>query len=129
MKILKVFILPLLIAIYLITSTGVIVNAHYCCGELKSLSLTTPKSCCGDKEKSKGCCHNEAKYFKVKDNQIQSEDLAFFTPIVAVIEPVNWSSMFTVETFEIKLENEKIYDPPPLNSKTPIFIKNSVLII
>lgn len=129
MKYFKLAILSIVVLIYSVASTGLLVKAHYCCGDLKSISLVTPKSCCGKNEKSKGCCHNETKYFKVKDKQIQSDEIGEVSPVLAVIHPVEIYVSAQTYSTAIDESNSKIYDPPPLHFKTPIFIKNRVLII
>ncbi len=56
---------------YLISSSGVYVNLHYCGGKLKSIGLFrfSEKACCGKKMNSKGCCDNKGSFLKVKDDQ------------------------------------------------------------
>jgi|APLak6261665767_1056052.scaffolds.fasta_scaffold00032_37 hypothetical protein len=129
MKFFKVSILAFFILIYSVASTGLLVKVHYCCGDLKSISLITPKSCCGKSEKSKGCCHNETKYFKVKDKQVQSDESGEMQPLVAIVESIDFQIIYIDIKPEVRISNPLIYDPPPLHVKTPLFIKNRVLII
>lgn len=129
MKFFKVTILAFFILIYAVISTGVVVKEHFCCGELKSISLVTPKSCCGKSETSKGCCHNETKYFKLKDKQVQCDESDVIQPLFAIVEIQDFKISFSAPVSEAICTDSKIYDPPPLNLKTPLFIKNRVLII
>lgn len=91
--------------------------------------MITPKSCCGKSEKSKGCCHNETKYFKVKDKQVQSDESGEMQPLVAIVESIDFQIIYIDIKPEVRISNPLIYDPPPLHVKTPLFIKNRVLII
>ncbi len=129
MKYFKLVILALVVLIYSVASTGLLVKAHYCCGDLKSISLVTPKSCCGKSEKSKGCCHNETKYFKVKDKQIQGDESFNESPALAAMLPIEFNIHSNTVFSEKEISGSKIYDPPPLHLKTPLFIRNRVLII
>ena len=69
----KKLFLYLLSFIFIITSSGVMVNMHYCMGKLAGTSMSwvknTPKKCgkCGmekSKKKGKGCCHDSKKLIK-----------------------------------------------------------------
>ena len=129
MKSFRLTIILFFVLIYSVTSTGLSVKAHYCCGELKSVSLFTPRSCCGKSEKSKGCCHDETKYFKVKDSQLQIDKFAEIQPLLVIIEPIEFHFLIRTDVPKDRTSYSRIYDPPPLHVKTPIFIKNRVLII
>ncbi|NJO90583.1 MAG: hypothetical protein HC831_17705 [Chloroflexia bacterium] len=48
--------------VYLVLSTGILVNLHYCQGEIESISIVTnnSKCCCASMEfDDDGCCKNE----------------------------------------------------------------------
>ena len=69
----KKLFLYLLSFIFIITSSGVMVNMHYCMGKLAGTSMSwvsnTPKKCgkCGMKKSTKqgkGCCHDSKKLIK-----------------------------------------------------------------
>ena len=73
----KIF-LYLLSFIFIITSSGVMVNMHYCMGKLAGTSMSlvsnTTKKCdkCGmekSKKQGKGCCHDSKKLIKNVDDQ------------------------------------------------------------
>lgn len=129
MKALRHILILVFAAVYLVTSTGVMVNYHFCCGKLKSVTLSVPNSCCKDGESTKGCCKNVAKYFKVKDKQLASEKKAEFGPVFVFVpeKAINFSPIYSVLNPEESVF--VIYDPPPLHCKTPIFIKNRRLLI
>jgi hypothetical protein len=129
MKFFKLFIIVFFILIYSVASTGLLVKVHYCCGDLISVSLITPKSCCGKSFKIKGCCHNETKYIKVKDKQVLNNESDDVQPILAVIESIEFQLIYIPLDLKRSNINSLIYDPPPIHIKTPIFIKNRALII
>ena len=70
---LKKHIASCLAVLYLILSSGIVVNLHYCCGELETISMVTNDtgcnddvaiSCCGAVEvdtatDDKGCCDDD----------------------------------------------------------------------
>lgn len=66
----------ILLLLYFATSTGAIINFHFCMGEIETISLlrNSEKRCgkCGMEKKSliaKGCCKDEGKWIKIKDDQ------------------------------------------------------------
>lgn len=58
----------------MLSSSGFSINAHYCKGELKSLSLIfLHNSCsCGKNKMAKDCCKNKTEFVKIKDNFIST---------------------------------------------------------
>ncbi len=128
MMILKSYILICLTVIYSIASSGFSITSHYCGGKLIKVSLIPPKSCCKDGSSSKGCCHNETKVCKLNDTHLQNHELHYFQPIIAIVEPIEYS-FFQKTDILFSRVTPKEYHPPPLHLKTPIFIKNRVLII
>jgi hypothetical protein len=129
MMILKSYILICLTVIYSIASSGFSITSHYCGGKLIKVSLLPPKSCCKDGESSKGCCHNETKVCKLNDTHLQNHEFQNFQPIIAIVEPKENSFFQKTDIFLFRKVTPKVYHPPPLHLKTPIFIKNRVLII
>ncbi len=127
----KAFILILFSAFYLLFSIGLNVNLHYCGGKLKTVSLfsTNEKGCCGSKMKSKGCCDNKTIILKVKDkqqlNKIAKVSLCKAISIPFIKIPEICFTSFYVNRIEIP-EN---YHSPPIRYKTPLFLRNKVLII
>lgn len=64
-----------LVNIYVFSTVGVKVIAHYCGGQLEKVSLfSKPSSCCGGEEdETDGCCENDAKHVSLKS------DFTFYT--------------------------------------------------
>jgi len=131
-NLLKTLLLSGLIGIYLIVSSSILVNVHYCCGDVKDVSffVVPEKGCCGDKSESSGCCHDETKILKVDDKQSLSKDISFKLsiefPVLAEFSNLRIVAHNPVDLIQRQFQN---YHSPPLTFKTPIFIKNRVLII
>ena len=52
-----------LVSVYVFTTVGVNIIAHYCGGELEKVSLFKPASCCeGEDAEEDDCCANDSKY-------------------------------------------------------------------
>ncbi len=116
---------------YLLIVTGVNLNMHYCGGKLISISIAQTSNeigCCGVKKSSKGCCHDQSTYIKLKDKHIQSADLKMS---VKLISSILITSEFNVSINELTSKSEIVsnYHSPPPNYKIPLFLKNRVLII
>jgi len=60
-----------LAVVYLAISSGVVVNIHYCMGEIAEVALGHKSSdkCgkCG--MENEGCCHDDVKVVKIQDSQ------------------------------------------------------------
>lgn len=60
--------IAILAFLYIFTTSGVVVNVHYCMGAIASVTYGhgSPDSCgkCGMEEKA-GCCHSESKLVKL----------------------------------------------------------------
>lgn len=92
----------LFIPLFLLTTGGVAFNIHFC--KMRgasdvSLGLNAEKSCCGNKAMASGCCKNEVKVYKIKDDYSSSAQLKtekenlfsviFFRSILSEILPQN----------------------------------------
>ena len=118
--------------IYFTLSTGVLFSVHKCGDQIVNVSLFSSKvkSCCTKGYEKKGCCENETYFFKVKEDQ----------KLYADVHIPDFHPEFLAEFDFSELLNENIQSdyvprslpirPPPLSiQKTPLFIKNRVLLI
>jgi hypothetical protein len=67
--------LAILLFVYTLSSFGIGVKQFYCCGKLKTTSLSFvqgSKATCGNNNLMKGCCKTTFKTLKVRDNHIAS---------------------------------------------------------
>ena len=84
----KRYALLILATFYLLISSGVTVNVHYCMGKLASLGLLThdSKKCSNCGMDNSGCCKDEVKILKIQDNQNTTSSFVAI-PKVAVSIP------------------------------------------
>jgi len=88
----KRFLSIALLFLYLLSSAGVTVTAHYCGGDLASLSLFKHISCCCDESqeaKEEGCCKNENKQLKITADQNKAEFAEKKFQLPCSVLPVN----------------------------------------
>ena len=124
----KTLSLLFLITIYSISSFGLGIEKFYCCGHLKSVSLSlvaTEKNKCGKDGVASGCCKSKFQSFKVKDNHVSAVNTAFvktfsFVPILSLFQPIGFFKSFT------GVISTAYYSPPPLPLLIPLYISNSV---
>lgn len=115
---------------YLVLTSGLSISMHYCGGKLKEISFfgeVNEAGCCGNKEKSKGCCNEKSTYVKVKEDQFSGKTLK-----VLINTPKSISVVFT-ELFLIQ-DPHSIYaalsnHSPPVFYDNPIYLKHKILII
>ncbi len=119
--------LILLISIYSLATMGFSLKEFYCCGILKSVSLSvaidTEQKC--SKGDAKGCCDNKYQFFKVKDTHISADkvsdpanhfvDLHFYTPSC---QDISFASQKPIVVYRS--------NAPPLRTGVPIYIYNCV---
>lgn len=116
-----------LITIYSISSFGLGIEKFYCCGHLKSVSVSliaSGKNKCGKTGPTSGCCKTTFKYFKVKDNHVfavynNTFKNISFEPILSIYEPAGFFKFEKVFQTDYSL-------PPPLSPHVPLYISNSV---
>ncbi|MEM7659622.1 MAG: hypothetical protein AAF399_26135 [Bacteroidota bacterium] len=104
----------LLMGLYLLTSTGLTVNVHYCLGQIDSIQVFAPPPhcCCDDFPGMRGCCDDETFFFQLDEDQITSSTLPIPQwELAMVVEPLaQWEEQIeTEERFPASLER-----PPPL---------------
>jgi len=108
--------------IYLVMSTGFVMNSHYCMGKLSSVELgrSEVKKCiCGmriDSTKKNKCCHSKIAVVKLEDShKLTTFTIGSINFLEAVIpqfyvEPVLYTNVYTANQYLKKL-------PPNLNKQ------------
>ena len=114
----------ILMLVYGVTSFGMTLHMHYCCGKLDKVSLSSKeiKSCKFETTiHSKGCCDNKNYELKIKADQEpgsrQPTTFLFQTP---TLFPLYLSNLLTLEKRPVTLLSN---GPPIIFSDTPLFIK------
>jgi hypothetical protein len=120
----------LFVLIYLIPTVGIPINAHYCGGKLKSISILkfTSKCSCGKKPMKKNCCKNKTSILKIKNshNFTKNINLNFLQPIKFII------SQFTIQNTlfsEIIFEKNFLLDSPPPQKTGELYLLYNLLLI
>lgn len=115
--------------VYGLSSSGMSVHLHFCCGKLDDVSLTSQKkkSCTKEDHDSlskKRCCDDKQLEFKLKADQEPSakwvqayQQLA--SPAIAAVSYIFWQPQH-------QPVNELATGPPKAVSSLPLFIKNRV---
>ena len=118
--------LILLISIYALSSFGIGIKQFYCCGKLKSTSITIlqeAKEKCGMGDEKSGCCQTEFKILKVKDTHIADDainnSVKHFSEIIIVNQ-----SFETVPTVQQQVVVNNPGHAPPLHQDIPLYIFN-----
>ena len=133
----KKLFLYLLSFIFIITSSGVMVNMHYCMGKAAGTSLSivnsTPKKCgkCGMKKSTKqgkGCCHDSKKLIKnVVDQSFVNNFFNIDHQIALLPNSSNFETVLIVVSDNAKHSNYS--HAPPDQLGVPIYIADCSFLI
>ena len=119
--------------IYLVMSTGFVMNSHYCMGELSSIQLgvlEAKKCICGmriDSAKKNKCCHSKIEVVKLEDSHKLTTSAVVFPNFIATVtpqfyvQPVLFTSAYTANQYLKKL--------PPNLHKQDTYIRIGVFLI
>lgn len=120
----KKAVLVIMICIYALSSFGVGIKQFYCCGKLKSTSISFLQDA---KEKDrngsekKGCCKTEFKSLKVKDNHIVADDISshvkYFTGLHLFIP-----SFEVMAIANLPMATTNASHAPPIHHGIPVYI-------
>ena len=121
--------LILLICIYAFATMGFSLRHFYCCGILKTISLTVAgnenNKCNKSHNDNDGCCKNKLQYCKVKDAHITTAHISFPAKHFKCLH-LNYLSFENItfssrKTFIVYRSNA-----PPFYSSIPLYISNCV---
>lgn len=104
----------ILIMVYGLSSSGMTVHFHYCCGKLDKVSLEPVKGKCESSSlvKPKKCCDSKQVELKLKGEQ-QQKWIQHGLQADAIIPAIFWQSYATNPLVAKKLLPE-VFAPPPL---------------
>lgn len=113
--------------LYISASGGVVLNVHYCMGEVSSVEIESFKSgddCekCGMPESSNSCCRSELKAVKV-DNLHKATVAAFNIQLPVSILPVNVSLIDISKLISNKAE-QTVAHAPPISDSPDLIVLN-----
>jgi hypothetical protein len=111
--------------LYLFLITGIIVNIHYCLGEIASVSLFSKGDpcCCGDRDMADGCCDDQQLVLQF-DTDEQKIELKIFDFSIAVVGEILAPQTSVSHSIDAKNPVRDCTDPPP---KIPLWLKHSNL--
>lgn len=115
--------LILLISIYALSSFGIGVKQFYCCGKLKSTSISIiqgAKEKCATGSKMSGCCKTKFHSLKIKDTHIAADGI---NPVKYFSEAILFNSSF--ESMGLVQQQIVVNHPshaPPLHYSLPLYI-------
>ena len=122
----KKAVIAILALLYIITTSGVVVNVHYCMGAVASVTYghEAPESCgkCGMIEKD-GCCHSELKVVKLDDVHQQAVKAAQTEQVAEL--PVAYFEA-AVAGFNSHNNFVNSYHSPPDNRDNVIYLHTGV---
>jgi hypothetical protein len=122
----KKAVIAILALLYIITTSGVVVNVHYCMGAVSSVTYghEAPESCgkCGMKEKD-GCCHSELKVVKLDDVHQQAAK-ALAIAQIAELPVVYFES--AVAAYNSRKDFVNSYHSPPDNRINSVYLHTNV---
>jgi hypothetical protein len=106
-------------------ASGIVLNIHYCMGKFSEVdygySINDKCGKCGMENKT-GCCHNEAKFIKLTDDQqIAKADISF-TQFPAEINTVYINLSQSLQGIEKNLQ----YHSPPDKRQSQVYLQNCV---
>ena len=126
----KRLLVTFLSVLYLASALSLTVHVHYCMGKFAGLNFmhSVEERCgkCGMKktERSKGCCKDDYKTFKINDHQQAKITFDFSHQLISIIHPPVYCYSSDVVypriTEQINLANA----PPSLWRTCPIYILN-----
>jgi hypothetical protein len=110
--------------VYGLSSSGMTIQFHYCCGKLKDIKLSSvPEKQCGMKHSfsKKPCCDDKQVELKLKsDQKSEQAKFVFFAPAL----PKQETGIFNLQPAVSKTVIPEIFAPPPLQN--PLYILHCV---
>jgi hypothetical protein len=123
---LKKFLAISLAVVYLAISSGVVMNIHYCMGEIAEVAFGQKSSdkCgqCG--MENEGCCHDDVKVVKIQDSQSLTSINADFPRAETLAQSYTDLSLAVI-ILPLSIDPQTA-DSPPGKTEIPLNILNCV---
>jgi hypothetical protein len=117
----------ILALLYIVTTSGVVVNVHYCMGAVSSVTYghNEDERCgkCGMKAKS-GCCHSELKVVKLDDVHQQTIKAKETTEFIAALPVVYFE--VAAATYSSRNNSGISYHSPPDPRGSFVYLHTSI---
>ncbi|NOT50797.1 MAG: hypothetical protein HOP10_05935 [Chitinophagaceae bacterium] len=126
----KKLVVVIALACYLVVSTGVVINYHYCMKRLASTQLfgSTKAYCdnCGmHVKRSNGCCHDQVKVLKLSTDQNTFSAIAHSIPAPDVLA-ITPSEFIAALFYNINEQKHFHNHSPPLLSARDTYLRINV---
>lgn len=98
---LKHILFTTLAAAYLLASTGLVVNLHYCLGRVKAVSLAVQEEAhciCPEPTAEKDCCRSEQQLLETQSTHLLAATFVFqpFYQTMVRVEPIETTASYAV---------------------------------
>ena len=118
----------LLLGVYSLSTLGLSLKSFYCCGKLKSVTVTITQDQqqnCANNDGMSDCCKTKYQFFKVKDNHVAGDVVT--TPALHFCYLHLFTSSFRIINYPSeKNEVANLSNAPPLHHTVPEYIFNRV---
>ena len=114
-----------LLLVYGLSSSGMTISFHYCCGKLKDIKLSpVTEKPCGMKHgfSKKPCCDDKQIELKLKADQKTEQAAKFIFPAPALTKQE--ADIFIFHPFVYSTRVPEIFAPPPLQN--PLYILHCI---
>ena len=115
---------------YLLVSTGISFNLHYCGGKIENISFNQSKikQCCGGAVMSKNCCQNKTISLKAAEKHTLNQNIVLDFSQFLLFQPLERENIKHIFSERI---NPSAYNnhPPPRTKSCPTYLKNRILLI
>ena len=111
---------------YGVTSFGMTLNLHYCCGKLDNVSLSNAKAnnCRYAALNNKGCCNSKQIHLTIKADQDNTFAHVQFNALTAVI--IHHQTSSSLLPLQSKTVNQFSNGPPLIAYNNSLYLKNCV---
>ena len=120
--------LILVTVVYMLSTFGIAVSEFYCCGKLKSISISfndEKQKDCKKAADNGGCCKTTHQYFKIKDTHIVSDAVSLSAKFFSIIH-TDFPSFEISNTANGKNIISYTINAPPIHPGTPVYIFNCI---
>jgi hypothetical protein len=121
-KLLSIF----LLLVYSTASSGTVMSAHFCMGELAAITIgeKQEKACgyCGMEDA--GCCHDLSKVVKLDNSQLQKTPTVTFVQFILLPVQVQYQTPSNLSL--LKLPQKSLISSGKYIGGPPLYLRNSV---
>ena len=118
----------LLISIYATSTFGISIKQFYCCGKLKSITVsigTETTNKCKKGDDTGNCCKTKFRFYKVKDTHFATDLFNIPAKHYTQLPALTSSVAIQVTTFKKPVVTNSPHAPPLFNG-VPLYISNCV---